>query len=108
MRTPGTCSSTTAPRHDGTAWAWNRSMFRVTAQDLAKYLASVLDLWVVSEAEVLAARQTVKRLQAHYQKGRPGGQECVFEGLLRCRLTAHIMAAFAAHKSKLPSLLNSS
>src|SRR5712692_259880 len=83
-------------------------MFRVTSQYLAEYLASVLDAWIVSETEVLAARQTVKCLQAQYQKGRPGGQECVFEGLLRCRVTANIMATFAAHKSKLPGLLNSS
>ena len=83
-------------------------MFRVTSQDLAVYLASVLDAWVVSETEVLAARRTVKCLQAEYQKGRPAGQECVFEGLLRCRLTASIMSAFAAPKNKLPGLLNSS
>ncbi len=83
-------------------------MFRVTSQYLADYLISLLDGWLVSEAEVLAARQTVKYLQAEYQKGRPAGQECVFEGLLRCRLTADIMSTFAAHKSNLPGLLNSS
>ena len=86
----------------------NDSMFRVTSQYLADYLISLLNGWLVSEAEVLAARQTVKCLQAQYQKGRPAGQECVFEGLLRCRLTADIMSTFAAHKSKLPALLNSS
>jgi len=83
-------------------------MFPVTAQHLAEDVVPALDPWVVSATEVLAARRTVKALQAQYQKGRPAGQECVFEGLLRCRLTAHIMSAFAAHKSKLPSLLNSS
>jgi hypothetical protein len=84
------------------------SLFPVTSQYLASYLIALLDGWVVSEAEVLAARQTVKDLQAQYQKGRPAGQECVFEGLLRCRLTADIMSTFATQKRKLPGVLNSS
>jgi len=84
------------------------SLFPVTSQYLADYLIALLDGWLVSEAEVLAARQTVKYLQAQYQKGRPAGQECVFEGLLRCRLTADIMSTFATQKSKLPGFLNSS
>lgn len=86
----------------------NDSTFSVTSQDLADYLIPLLDGWVVSESEVLAARRTVKYLQAEYQNGRPAGRECVFEGLLRCRLTADIMSAFGVKKDKLPDLLNSS
>jgi hypothetical protein len=82
--------------------------FTVTSQKLAYQLKSMLDDWIVSDDEVQAARAAVKTLQVTYQKGRPAGQECVFESLLRCRLTADIMSTFATQRSTLPSLLNSS
>jgi hypothetical protein len=80
----------------------------ITSLKLAERLTTALEGWVVSETEVQAARRIVKSLQSRYQRGRPGGKECVFEGLLRCRLTAYIMSALRVERKHLPGFVNSS
>jgi hypothetical protein len=80
----------------------------ISSRQLADRLTTVLEGWVVSEDQVQVARRIVKSLQSRYQRGRPGGQESVFEGLLRCRLIADIMSALRVERRHLPGLVNSS
>jgi len=83
-------------------------MFPVASRQLTAYLASEIDAWRVSEEEVRKAREAVRPLQKRYQDARTGLPECVFESLLRCRLTANLMRAFDIPKARLPQFLNSS